>query len=367
MADTNSVLREMFGEEAIKGSAAIKADTPVETPAEPIKGADAPKNPPAEEPKEVTTPKETPTDPVTPPIIEKVETELTDEQIVELLKKRKGLSIASLDDLVTPSAPVDPKVLAEQRESDKLKFALEKGIMSRSEYDSFVADRADLNALVYKDFYAQAKEDNSELTDEEIRSEFEEEYSLNAESDSAKYKRAQKRIATIGENILRSKHQNYFSLDAKYEVHENQIKSSTERAKKIADNEPAYRADVDAAVSEAAKVVIPFSDTESYEVTISSEELNEVKGAFLDKATMEKQILDGTSKNDIKTAIKMAVLEKSLPKIVQSVTAKILLEKSKGASGVQPITLKEEGDTISKLTDKEKRIAQEMGLLTTAN
>lgn len=258
-----------------------------------------------------------------------IEKEFTEDEIVALLKKR-GISVDSLEAL-KPKA--DPSVEAEKRENKKLTFALENNLITRKEYESYIADNANKEHVSYAEFAAEAKAEDAEISDEQIREDFNEEYGLNADPESLKYKRGQKKMALAAEKIIKEKHAKYFGIDSKFNDFEKEGQAKTARATKIYNQLPDYTKAVDEAVSELSSLTFNLGDS-TYSVKIDQKTLDSIKEPWTNKDVAEKNIMSDLSKDDIKAAIKMTLLQGNFDKIINSVVNKKLEAKAKGVRNI---------------------------------
>lgn len=288
--------------------------------------------------------------------------ELSDEDIVKLIKARKGIELKSLDDLVKPT---DKKIAQEKRDTAKLKYAFESGIITKREYDSYNQDAANLNRLVFEDYKADMLSGDPDLTEDEIRDSYNEEFHINEDEDSAAYKRGQKKIERIGQQLLKDKHNRYFSIDSAFDRHEQSINEERAKQKKIAENTVLYKNNVDEAAKSMQKMTIRISEKESYQITIPDKELDEIKDIYGSKNVLEKNILNAVSKEEIAESMRMAFLSKNLNKIIKSVASKMLMDNAKGAAGIPTNTNIANRKTSSqnKMSEKAKQALREMGLL----
>jgi hypothetical protein len=282
--------------------------------------------------------------------------ELSDDQLIKLLAK-KGITVASVEELKKPAAPPDPAKEAELREANELAYGLQKGLFNKKDYDGFVHDSQSPQDFVYAQYHAEAKADDPELTDEDIQSEFLSKYGLDAEPGTRKHKRGTKEINTIAESLLKQKYGKIYEAKSSFSSHEKETTTAAQDEAKVVAESPTYQKDVDEIFTSLKKIPVKFSDTESVEVDAIEESLNAFKVAVLKPEFVKKKILAGYTKEQLKEEIFAGFLYKNFPAIAQQVANQHLLKHSAGTKGIPNLgcsTRKEVGETIQ-LTDAQKK------------
>lgn len=259
-----------------------------------------------------------------------VDAELDESAILAILAK-KGIAVESLAEL---APKVDPEKEREKRESEKLAFALSKGIITRKEYEDFVRDSKDPKQVIYAQFYEDVKKEKPELTDEEIRDEFLEAYGLSADPDSLKFKKATQALVVLADKALREKYNKIYQIDSEYENYTSSEREKAEKVKKIQELAPKYKSDVESVISELRKFEAPISENEKYEIEFSSDALNAVKSMLTGSEYAGSKILDNWSKEEIKNVAYAALVTANLNDIIKNVVNQALLAKQSGTRGV---------------------------------
>lgn len=268
----------------------------------------------------------------------------TDDEIIALLKK-KGIDVSSLEDL---KPKVDPAIESEKRESKKITYALEKGIISKREYDAYISDNSNRQSVVFAEFSKEEKENDPDLTEEEILEKFNETFFLNAEEGSLKYKRGQRLLNKEADAIIKERHGKYFEIDSIFDTFEKESIATTNQAKKIKEQTPIYTKSVEDSISQLSKLTFKLGDS-SFTVSIPEKTLTDVKKSWMNEGQMEKAILSGMSSDEIKGAIEMTILKGSFESIINSVANKKIESKAKGTQGIPTdINLRNEGDKNKK-------------------
>jgi hypothetical protein len=286
------------------------------------------------------------------------ENELSDEELLKLLGKR-GITAVSIEALKTPPTPPDPAKVAEQREADELAYALSKGLFNKKDYDSFLHDSQDPQDLVYAQYHAEAKAEDKDLTDEDIQAEFLSKFGLDAEPGTRKHKRGIKEINTIAESLLKQKYGKIYDAKSAFSTHEKDVLTTKETDTKVSVGVPVYKKDVEDIFTDLKKIPFKFSDTESVDIPVMQEYLDELKDAFLKPEHAKNKILSGYKKETLKEEVFAAFLYKNFPYLAKEIANQHLLKHSAGTKGIPLLggLGKKEGDTIE-LTPAQKTLAE---------
>ena len=78
--------------------------------------------------------------------------EINDDAVLKYLQQ-KGLPVKSLDDLNKPITEDDLAKQAEDRESAKLTYGLNKGLFNRKTHEQYILDKNNKQQLVFAQFY----------------------------------------------------------------------------------------------------------------------------------------------------------------------------------------------------------------------
>lgn len=259
--------------------------------------------------------------------------DLTDDELMAILKKR-GAVASSIEELLKPAEIADPVKAAEKREADELAYGLTNGLFNRQEYDNFVSDMKDVNNLVYAEFYADTKEGNPELKDDEIQAEFLSQYGLDKEKDSYQFKRGLKQIKERAKALVQGKHSKIIGAKDAFSKNEQTTKAATETQKKIATALPGYRQDVETTIAELKKLTIPFAENENLELDVAEEDLSAIKADLLTPEYYGKLLSGEYSKDGLKQTIVAGFLAKNFTKLTVAVAKKYLDAKKAGTQGI---------------------------------
>jgi len=279
--------------------------------------------------------------------------EINDDAVLKYLQQ-KGLSVNSLEDLNKPVTEADLAKQADDRESAKLTYGLNKGLFNRKTHEQFILDKSNKQQLVFAQYYQDAKKEDPELSDEDIQAEFASKYGLDSEPATRKYKRGQQEIDILSDIILKNKYQNIYKLDNEFDIHEKQTTTQKEFEKRILNEAPVFKKHVDDVFSELKKITTKFSEDESYEVEVLDESLNSLKEKFLDKNFVAQKISQGYTKEEIKDIAFSALLNQNWPVFAQEIVKQALYKQQKGVKGITPVGTQQKQQSDENLTEKQK-------------
>lgn len=284
--------------------------------------------------------------------------ELDDARLLEALQK-KGIPITSLDELKKKE---DPAVTAEQREANKLSYALTKGLFSTKDHENFIRERGNPRDIVFGQYHAEAKAEDPSLTDEEIQSEFEEKYGISADPGTRKFKRGVQEIGLLADKILREKYAKIYSAEDAYSKHETAENASRTRSRTIIEKAPAYKADVEAVFNELKTIKIPVDDKESYDVPIPEAALTAVKDLFLNPEYCADKVVKGYTRDELKEIAYSTLARQNLGTLSLEVAKQYHLKRQSGLKGILPGERMQRKNPDRVLSADQKKILAEHGI-----
>ncbi len=267
----------------------------------------------------------------------KVESGITDEQLLELLKGR-NINVSSLDELKPKAETKTPEQIQEEKEAARLSFALNKGLFNKKEYESFITDNSTKENLVFSQYVQEAKKEDPEVTDKELQTEFTEKYGLFAEPGTRKHKRGQREIELLADRILKNKYSKIYSAETVFTQYEIEQNAKAEKEKNILSKTPVYKKDIEDIFAGLKKITTKFSDTESVETEMMEESINRMKANFLKPEFIQSQIEAGFTKEQIKNQAYLSLVGENLPYLMQEHAKQELLKQQKGTKGIVPPT-----------------------------
>lgn len=285
-------------------------------------------------------------------------TELTKEQQEEIVKKYLG--ITDLNEVVKKSeikkdpTPEEIEAAREQRENEKIAYALKSGKFSRKQYESFIADAKDPISLVLTQYSQEQKALDPTLTNEEIETEFNSKFGLDTAEDSRQHKRGLKEIGLLAENILKQNYENIYKLDSEFDSYENQQLTQKQLSEKLISEAPVYKAAVEEIYTGLKKVPIDLGNGEKYEVEFPDEIINSFKERELNTEYAASQIKAGYTKEQKAEAAKMAMVFENLPFFIKQVADKINYKRQAGAKGIPNLDGQGKQPEPKKLTQEQQ-------------
>ncbi len=287
-----------------------------------------------------------------------------EEKMLKFLSKKMGKEIKSLDELNAPTAPLskeDKEKAAQERENNKLAYALQNKKISQEEIKSFIEDTKNLDGVAYGFFAANQLDLDPTLSDKEIRENFELAYSLNEDTDSINYKLGQRQIEFTANNIIAKKHAKYLGLENDYSAYETLQTEKTEYQKDILAKAPLYKRDVEAAAAKVTKLTLG-----GYEVELDKEVIDSYASKMISPDYAESQIKRGYSLDEIETTIRNSALVDNIETIVTSILEADRLKNRAGQRGVVPPKNVVLQNVLSEEKEEErKKLQQRLGM--TAN
>lgn len=291
--------------------------------------------------------------------------EITDDVVAEYLRKNKGLTLSSLDDLKKKPTAEDTEKEKEEREKEKWAYGITK-VFSKKEYDAYTADVANKNELVFQASFAAAKQDDPELKEDEYRLEFNDKYGINDKPESRSHKEGQRVLNNLANNIIQQRHSKILKLDEVYSNYENEENSRKSSQIKILANAPAYKRDVDEVVSSLANVKVRFDENDEHDVPVSAEALQNVRNTLTSENFAAKKIAAGWTKDEISEIAEMLLWKEDRNNVIVKSAELYHKTHAAGTRGIpnnRTELIKTDND---KLDEKLKLAAQRHGALPAA-
>lgn len=288
------------------------------------------------------------------------EIELTDAQVLAYIKKAKGKEITSLDDFINPKKELtaEEKTAATlKREDDMFAYGLSQGLFSKNELSDFIKETANPTDLVYAAYAADQKEKDTDLTDKELREEFNEKFGVDIENkEDRHYIAGQNLINKIAGGIINAKYPKILNLDKEYSSFENSISKQKELENKVATQKPIYQKDLSQIKANLKTVSVPINEKENFELTLEDSVIEEVMNEMLADSFSKGRIENGWEKDHLRQVAVSTGIMKSLPKLLKDYSDKKELEKQAGLRGVKPAG-KEEGRirVAGELSENQKK------------
>lgn len=269
------------------------------------------------------------------------EEDIEDDKLLKAFNKKYGKDFKSLDEIhqeppaATPTKEEIEKQ-KEQREADKVAFGLKQGIIKPKQYESYLQDISNREEVAFQQYFAEQLTEDSNLTEKDARVEFNEKFGLESDKDSRQYKRGQKEIGILTDNIIRHTYADILSLDAKYEAHENSEKSSREITQSITSKVPEYTKAVKNAIAAVKKGRVDLGETGVFEYEVEDEVLAEYENELLSNERTAKSIQNGYTEKSLIDTINGAIKVSNFDSLVAGVVEQAFIKREKGLKGVVP-------------------------------
>jgi len=249
------------------------------------------------------------------------------------------LGVTDLSEIVKKSEIVkepteeEKQAALQRREDEKIAYALQKGVFSKKELEEFISDSKNLTELAYSQYYQEQKNADPDLTDDDIRSEFEDRFGLNKDENSRQYKRGQQELSLLANNLLTARHGKILSFDKEYANIESQKSAEQLLVQKIQAETPRYRKDVESVYNTIKDVTVKIKGKD-YKVTIPQEMIDEEKNFVLSDKYAVEQIKGGWDKEKMLTAALFSLKQQAFDLLVEQAADQYRFENEKGAHGI---------------------------------
>jgi hypothetical protein len=285
--------------------------------------------------------------------------ELTEEEVLKFLSKKSGKEVKSVAELFKTQEPTaeDKEKQAEEREGKKVAYGLENGIITKKQFESFIAATSDPKALVFKQYFQEQKESDETLTEERAQEEFDEKFGLNTEEDSRKHKRGLKEINVLAETIIRKEFKSVFELDEKFNQHENTISTTAQESQMLSEKTPFFTKDIQEVATQLKK--LPVSVTvdgivTEYSLDIDDDIIQKYVGIMATPENASKYIKENYTKERLENEIRAAITIENMNGIVSAIVQRDRIKNQAGIRGVFPNKDVQARKIYS--TDEQKRI-----------
>lgn len=267
------------------------------------------------------------------PPTDKATTDTIDDDVLLKELEKRGVKAASISDLLPKPDPVKE---AERREAAKLSYALSKGSITKKDYDQYIKDTMSPQNVVYEQYYREQKQEDPNLTDEEIRTEFETRYNMDAEPGSRRFKRGVEEIGILADKILRSKWKNIYGIDQDFDQYETTEREKVELQNKINIQGPLYKNDVESILSVDLKKIPITLDDHEYVVDLPQEMIEDVRQLLFNQEFSLKKIKEGWTKEQLREIALATIRHKYFTQLTHSVAKQYLLKNQAGTRGIPP-------------------------------
>lgn len=262
--------------------------------------------------------------------------ELTDEQLVELLNKRTGATLSSLNDLTPKPTEEEIAAQAKERETAMFAFGLNTGKFKKEDYDAYQLAITNKKDLVRGDITAQLQTAFPELSDDAIQEKVANYFFENLEETDPLRMAREKEIATLSDLQIKNKFKNIVNLPDDFDQYQAGINNKATFERKIQATLPVYTKDVKTALQslKTFSVEIPDTKNPANNVTVQLEygdnDLKEVEDQFLSNDMIIRAVKEGVAIDQIKGEANIVLMQKHLPRLISQAAKKYNATQKEG-------------------------------------
>jgi hypothetical protein len=265
--------------------------------------------------------------------------EITDDLILARFNEKNGTDYKSFDELKPKAAPIvltpeEIEAKKEERENKKIAWAITNGKVSEKKLKAYSVDSNDPSKLVYAEFVAKKKEENPDMSDEDIDSAFE----------SAEEYMGKDVIKKMGESILRNKYSEIFGIDKDFSSFEEQETSKLSFISKKEKEAPMFvKANTDAIdkyVNDGIEFEITLAEGQppvKLKVDVDKAKVDAVKNYFTSDERVENAIKNGYKSEDVDVLIKNTLITANINEVVKQVYQQAMTDKEAIKRGIPPL------------------------------
>lgn len=237
--------------------------------------------------------------------------ELDDEKVLAYIREKKGLAIDNLDDLGKPADPApDPEKEKKKKEIAKVKFGLDKELITLEEHNRFQVDLSTpARDLLYKEFAKKHQGKTPEVIEKMFARKWGEDIEDITLLEVSEERKAEMDLEK--EKLLQGKYPKIYSLESEYDKHVSTQTSETTRKNQVLSFVKSYKNDVEALFTAYPKVMeFNMGDKDKpdmFDFGIETE-LTQIKDIFLRPETAAK-FMANYDREVLKDAIDTAILK----------------------------------------------------------
>lgn len=257
--------------------------------------------------------------------------ELSTEQLLEAINKRKGLNLTSLDELESlKPQPTEEELRAEaeKRNTDMLTYGLTSGKFKKEDYDAYQLALGNKKDLVRSEITAQLETAFPELAPEAIQEKVANYLFEHLEETDPLRIAREKEIMALSDMKIKDKFKNIVELPQDYENHVGELTSKATFERKKQATIPVYTADVKTALQSLKHFSVEIPDTKNPANTVkvdleyADNDLKEMEDLFLNEENINRAAKDGLTIDRIKGEAKLLLVEKHLNRLISQAAKK---------------------------------------------
>ena len=285
---------------------------------------------------------------------------LTEAQVLEYIKKKKGLDIASLDQLQLPEEQKTPEQIEkenQERRARAVAHGITNNLFSENDMKSYNVDsEKPAEVIAFELFKAEQLSKDNTLTEETIQERFNQRFYVDHEEDSWLRKDGLQQMQLLKDAYINNKYQNILNVDNVYDSY-----VQTENAARN------YRTEIDKIFDGYNRVfthTIQDTDldgktplTHEFKFNVDEGLIKTIKDSFLTQEHFERLIDGGVDMQSLPAIVNMAIKEATMSKLITEVAkayaSKVVLAREAERKGIKPV-----GNGGSDMADVEKSDVQ---------
>lgn len=285
--------------------------------------------------------------------------ELTDEQLFEIASKKAGRKITSWADLQLSPTAEEEKKKQDQKEAEKLAWGLKAGKFNKKQFENYTTASKDPKGLVYNDYAASAKEANPDISDAEIKEQFEARFGLDKDETSWQYKQGIKEINRLADNMIKEEFGSILSLDNEYASYEQQENDKRQQEQKVLAEAPNYKKVVSDVMEGLTSIEVPVSEKDKYSISIPKEVKDGVEKLLLNEEYVSAKILKGYTPEEIKEEVLQSIIYSNFGILAAEANKLHMAKHEKGLRGIpEGGKLQQPADGYEHLTEQQQKAIQ---------
>lgn len=305
------------------------------------------------------------------PIIQQINPdELSEAELLAIVNKRTGGTLASLDALKPQPTAEEIAQKEEARRAAMVAYGTSTNKFTQSEYDSYQQALANKISVVREDVKAQFTTDYPELSPEAIEEKVANYLFENLEPTDSMRVAREKELLTLSDFKINDKFKNIVNLPNDYAKHEEGLNKESNFQRKVEATLPVYTADVTKALQSLQHFTVEIPDTKNPANTVSVDldyaenDLKEVADLLLTTDQVNRAVKEGLTFEQIQGAAKMVLVEKHLPRLISQAAKKYNATQKEGYLAARKGLLNNGADSIDvrneDLKDKLDEVYDEM-------
>lgn len=263
--------------------------------------------------------------------------EIADDKLLEILRKRSGKDLKSLDEILNPPKELtedEKRAKIEEEESEALQFGLKNKIFKKGELEAYNADKVKKpRDIAYEMFAAEELKNDDTLTPDDIQARFKSYMMEDLPEDSWMRQRREKEMDAAAKAYMATKYGAIENVGAQYKQYSEVLQRAS-----------AYKSNVESVISDlSTEYTTSFKDEDGdqkFTFKIPADLVLKAKEYFLHQDTFSQLNNGNVSKEDLAVAVNDLIIKQALKPIIEEVAKSYLATKAAalkmGKKGIKP-------------------------------